>query len=275
MDDLFSIGELSKYQNISKQTLIFYDKIGLFCPAYVNPTNGYRYYSAKQIDYLDTILIMKKIGFSLSEIREYLRECNTKSSMAALKRQLSSIDRRIDELRLLRSRVAHRCAQMETALVCCGSSPIQIENIEEQYILTQSVNPPYTLKEISIATKKCFAQGFQLQLPIFFQCGVIVPLSCIRDGRFTEASDAFLPIEQTDKISNIACIPSGEYVCIYHIGDYLSIGHSYESILNFCDTHGFQILSNSYEFCINDYITSTDENEYITKIMLQVSHKKG
>ena len=63
LEDLFSIGELSKYQNISKQTLIFYDKIGLFRPAYVDPDNGYRYYSAKQIDYLDTILIMKKIGF--------------------------------------------------------------------------------------------------------------------------------------------------------------------------------------------------------------------
>ena len=30
--DLFSIGEVAKYQNISKQTLIFYDKIGLFRP---------------------------------------------------------------------------------------------------------------------------------------------------------------------------------------------------------------------------------------------------
>ena len=70
MEDLFSIGELSRYQNISRQTLIFYDKIGLFCPAYVDPHNGYRYYSASQIDYLDTILIMKKIGFSLDEIKE-------------------------------------------------------------------------------------------------------------------------------------------------------------------------------------------------------------
>ena len=33
MKDLFSIGELAKYQKISKQTLIFYDKIGLFRPA--------------------------------------------------------------------------------------------------------------------------------------------------------------------------------------------------------------------------------------------------
>ena len=30
MKNLFSIGEISKLQNISRQTLIFYDKIGLF-----------------------------------------------------------------------------------------------------------------------------------------------------------------------------------------------------------------------------------------------------
>ena len=49
MENLFSIGEVARYQNISKQTLIFYDKIGLFRPAYVDPHNGYRYYSASQI----------------------------------------------------------------------------------------------------------------------------------------------------------------------------------------------------------------------------------
>ena len=59
-DNLFSIGEVAKYQNISKQTLIFYDKAGVFRPAWVDPANGYRYYSASQLDYLDTILI--KIG---------------------------------------------------------------------------------------------------------------------------------------------------------------------------------------------------------------------
>ena len=36
MKNLFSIGELSKLQNISRQTLIFYDKIGLFRPAYTD-----------------------------------------------------------------------------------------------------------------------------------------------------------------------------------------------------------------------------------------------
>ena len=30
------------------------------------------------------------------------------------------------------------------------------------------------------------------------------------------------------------------------------------------------IISDSYEFCINDYITSGDENEYITEIFFYV-----
>ena len=101
MEHLFSIGELSKYQKISKQTLIFYDKIGLFRPAYADPNNGYRYYSASQIDYLDTILLMKKIGFSLNEIKDHMQHYNIDSSLVALRNQLTVIDRQIQELRLI------------------------------------------------------------------------------------------------------------------------------------------------------------------------------
>ena len=84
MKDMFSIGELARYQNISKQTLIFYDKIGLFRPAYVDPDNKYRYYKASQIDYLDTILIMKEMGFSLGEIQEHMKTYTINTSLIAL-----------------------------------------------------------------------------------------------------------------------------------------------------------------------------------------------
>ena len=143
MEDLFSIGELSRYQNISRQTLIFYDKIGLFCPAYVDPHNGYRYYSASQIDYLDTILIMKKIGFSLDEIKEHMLHYNIDSSLAALKRQVSVIDRQIQELRLIRNRVLHRCGQMEEAKEHRGNDgAVTIESQDAQYLLFRKVKAP-------------------------------------------------------------------------------------------------------------------------------------
>lgn len=271
MDNMFSIGELSKYQNISKQTLIFYDKIGLFCPAYVDPNNGYRYYSSSQIDYLDTILIMKKIGFSLAEIREHMQHYNIDSSLVVLRRQLTAIERQIQDMQLIRTRLLHRCTQMENAQKYMDrDNAVIIENIAAQSVLFHEVEAPYSLREISIATKKCFADSFQKGLPIFFQCGVIVPFRNVMEKRYTEASFAFLPIEKTDKVSNIKQLPAGECVSIYHIGDYPSIGRSYRKILEYCESHSIQIISDSYEFCINDYITTYDENEYITKIMFYI-----
>ena len=147
MDHLFSIGELSKYQKISKQTLIFYDKIGLFRPAYADPNNGYRYYSASQIDYLDTILLMKKIGFSLNEIKDHMQHYNIDSSLVALRNQLTVIDRQIQELRLIRNRLLHRCVQMENARIYTEKeSPVILEDVPVQHLLIQEVEEPCTLR---------------------------------------------------------------------------------------------------------------------------------
>ena len=268
MENLFSIGELSRYQNISKQTLIFYDKTGVFHPAYVDPSNGYRYYSASQLDELDTILILKKSGLSLQKIKELLSHYTTQSSLKVLKSQLGVIDRQMEELRLVRSRLSQRCAQLEGANL--HQEGPRVEKMEEQYVLTRPVEPPFTLREISIATKQCFAQAFQESLPIFFQSGVRVPLEWILRGDYTQADLVFLPTEKTGRANNIQRLPAGRCAAIYHRGDYLSIGASYEKLLAFCREQGLTVASDSYEFCINDYITTGDESEYLTKIVFYV-----
>lgn len=271
MENLFSIGELAKYQKISKQTLIFYDKIGLFRPAWVDPSNGYRYYSAAQLDSLDTILIMKRIGFSLKEIQAHMQDCTIDSSLVLLRNQLARIDREIRELNLIRSRLTHRCDQMESANACRQEpGHVFVGDSGLHHILYEPVRSPYSFEEISIATKKCYAASFEKQLPIFFQCGVVVPLERIRQGRFTQASEAFLLTENTDLVPNVRPIPRGRCASIYHFGDYASIGVSYQRLLQYCDTHSLRIVSDSYEFCINDYLSSSDESEFITKILFFV-----
>lgn len=275
MEDYFSIGELSSYQNISKQTLIFYDKIGLFRPAYVDPGNGYRYYSASQLDELDTILILKKCGLSLQAIKELLEHYTTESSLRVLTQQVQVLDRQMEELRMVRSRLAQRCVQLERAgLHREGGDQPRVERLPAQLLLIRPVEPPFTLREISIATKQCFAQSFQEQLPIYFQSGVTVPLERIRAGRYTEASAAFLPIEGTDRAENLLQLPEGLGASIYHRGDYPSIGRSYRRLLEFCQAEKLEIRSDSYEFCINDYITTGDESEYLTKIVFYVERKE-
>lgn len=271
MKKLFSIGEISRQQNISRQTLIFYDKIGLFRPAYVDPENGYRYYSAAQLDYLDTICIMKRIGFSLDEIREHMKSYTIEDSIVALRRQLGAIERQIDELQMIKSRVEHRCATLEHAVAIReGNARVTVEQVPQRYILVHEVAAPNSLEQVSIATKECFVRSFGEKLPIFFQSGAIVPYERICRGRYTEAASVFLPIERVEGVEGVVELPAGRCVCTYHTGDYASIGSSYERILRYCRDRGLEIISDSYEFAINDYLSTGNEEEYITKIMLYI-----
>ncbi len=266
---MFSAGELAKYQNISKQTLLYYDKIGLFQPSYTDPQNGYRYYSAEQLDYLDTILIMKKIGFSLNEIKAQMQNYTTENSIISFQQQLEVIGAKIQELSLIQSRLKHRCEQVQQAYTKKYSEPI-VDMTNEIFLLYHDVSQPFTMQEISIATKKCYAQALTNNLPIFFQCGVSVPLKKIREERYIEASRAFLTTEQVPSIQNIMCLPKGLTAALYHFGNYYEIANSYIKLIQYCKNHNLKIVSDSYEFCINDYITSRFEEEFITKIMFYV-----
>ncbi len=274
MKNMFTAGELAKFQNISKQTLLYYDKIGLFKPSYTDPETGYRYYSAEQLDYLDTILIMKKIGFSLNDIKKHMQDFTTKNSIVFFRRQLSVIEKKIQELSLIQNRLAHRCEQVEQAYSKKMEEPI-VESTEGTYILCSDVAKPYSMKEISIATKQCYAQAMSNNLPVFFQCGVSVPLEHIRAGQYTQAKMAFLTTENIPNVSNITMLPKGLTAAIYHFGNYYDIGRSYVKLMQYCREQHLEIQSDSYEFCINDYITSRYEEEFITKIMFYVEEEKN
>ena len=81
---------------------------------------------------------------------------------------------------------------------------------------------------------------------------------------------AFLPIEKTKKAKNIKILPAGKVAGIYHYGTYESVERSYRKLLDFCRENELEILSDSYEFCINDYFSSGDEREFITEIFFYV-----
>ena len=54
------ISEFASLTNVSRQTLIYYDKIGLFKPDFKNES-GYRYYSVKQIEFISVITLLKEL----------------------------------------------------------------------------------------------------------------------------------------------------------------------------------------------------------------------
>lgn len=67
-NDLLSIGEVARLKSVSVKALRYYEKIGVFIPAHVDPHSGYRYYSLNQMFDLDVILTCIDLGIPLKEV---------------------------------------------------------------------------------------------------------------------------------------------------------------------------------------------------------------
>lgn len=79
------IGEIAEFFDVSRKAIRLYEKKGIIKPVEVDPTNGYRYYSADQVQQLNALLELKAYGFSLDEIKTVLDgEVNKKQLLESL-----------------------------------------------------------------------------------------------------------------------------------------------------------------------------------------------
>ena len=96
---MFKIGEFSKLSQVSIRMLRHYDKIDLLVPKKTDKFTGYRYYSASQLIVINRIQELKKMGFSLNEIKDILKDYKDDDSFKnALKARKSEIESGIKEM---------------------------------------------------------------------------------------------------------------------------------------------------------------------------------
>jgi DNA-binding transcriptional MerR regulator len=92
MNMRYHIGEFAELGGVSAKTLRFYDKIGLLRPASVDPRTRYRLYSSHQLEELASILALKNLGISLTQVRELTEKrgstANRRTILTELKRTI-------------------------------------------------------------------------------------------------------------------------------------------------------------------------------------------
>ncbi|MFZ7119614.1 MAG: MerR family transcriptional regulator [Eubacteriaceae bacterium] len=67
----YTIKKLSELSGVSRRTLRYYDEIGLLKPGEIS-SSGYRIYTQKEIDKLQQILIYRKLGVNLKDIKKII-----------------------------------------------------------------------------------------------------------------------------------------------------------------------------------------------------------
>lgn len=83
----FSVGEFAAIFGVSRQTLIYYDRIGLFSPARTDPATGYRYYGRQQFGVMSFIQMLAGLGVPLAAIRAQRAPIRPERTEALLEKQ--------------------------------------------------------------------------------------------------------------------------------------------------------------------------------------------
>jgi DNA-binding transcriptional MerR regulator len=135
---VYSIGDLAADLGVSSRAIRFYEDQGMLAPQRVG---GNRVYSQRDLARLKLILRGKRLGFSLSDIRElldlyyvdhdHLEQMNQtlqkgRARIAELEQQLGELQTTLHELRELESLLVATINQRKS-----GSNKRRTENVEE------------------------------------------------------------------------------------------------------------------------------------------------
>ena len=112
---LFTTGEFAYLCGVKKQTLFHYDDIGLLHPEHKNE-NGYRYYSVHQAEVFSVIEMLKEIGMSLAEIKEFLHFQTPEETIALLTNKQEIMKRKIEKMQRTQQMIQNKIKHIEDVL---------------------------------------------------------------------------------------------------------------------------------------------------------------
>lgn len=275
MQEYFPPAEFAKLHGISKQSLLFYDKIELFQPNTIDKHNGYRYYSVDQLEQLDTILMLKEIGVPLKEMKQYLQHRTTDEAIALLVKQKNELMLKIQKQKRIAARLDRKIQMLNGVKELNISNGIEVRYYQEQYLYEVAVQPPYSEFEVNVAVKKLANEVTKKGIYYNYQIGVNVVMEDILRGEYLKPQRVFTIIDEPLEDSHVVKSDAGYFAFTYHKGAYREAANSYQKLLHWIDNNEYEICSDSYELCIVDNLTSGNEKDYLTEISIQVRSKNA
>ena len=102
-EQLLTAGQFAKFARTTKRTVLWYDQKGILKPHYVD-ASGYRFYAPRQILDFQSVLLMRKLGFSIAEITSLLSGDHSmrrlfEEQRGALERQIGLLQRMLRDTR--------------------------------------------------------------------------------------------------------------------------------------------------------------------------------
>ena len=264
--NLFSSGEFAKMNGINKRTLHYYNDIGLFCPAVIDE-NGYHYYSSFQSIQLEMILIFRKLGLSIDDIKTYTNRPSDTSFLQMITDKKKLIDKSIEQLLEAKSFLQEKQNKLELGMSAYHGKIELIELPERPILLSSPIKGIYDEEDFATATE------FSLQLKKIFglydNFGSRISLQNLYEENYQHYDSFFAYAKDTD-VPYDAVLPAGTYLRAFSFGNWNKLADIYKSILAYADAHRLTLSGYAYEEGLNE-MSIQGRDDYITMITIKVS----
>lgn len=272
--ELFRIGEVSKLFHVSISILRHYDKIGLLCPEYTDSETGYRYYSTRQFECLNTIRYLRALDIPLDEISKVIKNRNTDDIADLLLRQREEVIKRKNELEMIERKIDNRLKQLEDALSSeIGVIKEEIKGERRLALINKKLAPKnyldleHSIREIEKTEKT----------PVTFlgKVGVGISENNLNEHRYKAYDMVFIILDDEDSFKGSTMVlPAENCVTIRFRGGHENAPRYYEMLIKYIENNKYIISGFSKEITMIDYGLTDDVSKFVTEIQIPVKKVK-
>ena len=238
------IGEFSQMMQVTVKTLRHYEQKGLLLPCEVDEWTGYRYYSVKQMQRLNTIRQLQRLGFSLDEIKELYEEGAHAPSVEQLNKKIKETERQLQQLMARRNQLlnwmnAHkRIKTMKKNEFSIQSLPEIIVASHREVIPDYAALGPLCVEKIGPEMQRL---GCKCPLP-----GYCFTIEHNKEYRPTDIDIEYCEQVEEMGIDNaiiqfkrLAAVPKA--LCMKHVGPYERFHESFTKAFAYMEEQGYKI----------------------------------
>lgn len=240
IDNVFYLtGEVSKITGVSKDTLYFYDKVGLLKPDRIDPKNHYRYYSHRNLWQLDVITACRKLNIPIEKIKEILSFKDNQKVTDLLNEYKDEALRLATYYKKVAEDISWYESQNEKMKQIKYFDKIVVKQLKERTVIIGNENRDETSYHANLqeASKDVISNTSSIKR----QYGYVLDINEARKNQFHRKRE-YLTMGESNLSdvapSNIYTIPSGKYaVCTIEIhGKYVDFSHLFQWI----DSNGYK-----------------------------------
>lgn len=268
---LFQIGDIAKLFHLSVGTLRHYEKLGLLQPEYIDSETGYRYYSTRQFESLNTIRYLRVLDTPLDQIADFLHNRDIENIQELLHQQKEAVIKKRKELEIIERKIDHRLSQIEDA-VTSELDVVKVVTCPERRLTwirnSLSIQSPLDL-EVPI---RQLVDKQKDALVFLGKIGVGITREHLEARQYQKYDMVFMLLDLEDEYEGkVEEIPEETCVSLRFCGSHSEAPVQYEKLIEFIEKNGLRIAGDSREITMIDYGLTNDTDKFVTEIQVPVA----